>query len=71
MFTLLPEIDPSDAAQSCDHKTRNNDMVWIFTHKFSPSKKSRKFRLYIVTTVYYLLNDVSNECMINWPGMFK
>ena len=35
---VLPEIDPSDAAQSCDHKTRNNDMVRISAHKFSPSK---------------------------------
>ena len=34
----LPEIDPSNAAQSCDHKTRNNDMVWISAHKFSPSQ---------------------------------
>ena len=34
----LPEIDPSDAAQSCDQKTRKNDKVRISAHKFSPSK---------------------------------
>ena len=40
LYNILgsPEIDPSDAAQSCDHKTRNNDMVRISAHKFSPSK---------------------------------
>ena len=40
LYNILgsPEIDPSDAAQSCGHKTRNNDMVRISAHKFPPSK---------------------------------
>ena len=35
----LPEIDPSNAAQRCELKTKNNDKVRISAHKFSPSKK--------------------------------